>query len=203
MFTGIIQAVGHVTATEMRSGDMRLSVEAAQLAGHVETRRFAIGESIAVGGVCLTVIDWDGRCFAADVSQETLRLTTLGALAAGGEVNLEAALRAGDPLGGHLLSGHVDGLARVASLATEARSLQLWVEAPEMLMRYIAVKGSVALDGVSLTVNAIRDNTFMVNLIPHTVAVTTFRTVASGQAMNLEVDQLARYVERGLLHLRP
>jgi riboflavin synthase len=203
MFTGIIQAIGQVAATEMRNGDLRLSVDAAQLAEHVEARRFAIGESIAVAGVCLTVIDWDGRCFAADVSQETLRLTTLGTLAAGGEVNLEAALRAGDPLGGHLLSGHVDGLARVASLANEARSLQLWVEAPELLLRYIAVKGSVALDGVSLTVNAIRDNTFMVNLIPHTVAVTTFRTVAAGQAMNLEVDQLARYVERGLLHLRP
>jgi riboflavin synthase len=202
MFTGIIQGVGHIATQERRDGDLHIRVDALQLAQTVEARRFAVGESIAVNGVCLTIVAWDGRCFAADVSQETLQHTTLGALHPGAEVNLEAALRVGDPLGGHLLSGHVDGQARVARLQSDARSLQVWIDVPAELMRYVAVKGSVALDGISLTVNAIEGNTFMVNLIPHTMAVTSFAALALDQRLNLEVDQLARYVERGLLHLQ-
>jgi riboflavin synthase len=203
MFTGIIQAVGAVAAREMRGGDLRLTIDAGDLAQRIEARRFAVGESIAVSGVCLTVVSFDGRQFAADVSQETLRLTTLGALEQGAPVNLEAALRAGDPLGGHLLSGHVDGLATVIALQSEARSLRVDIEVPAGLERYVAAKGSVALDGVSLTVNAVEGRVFGVNLIPHTVEVTTFGHLAVGQRLNLEVDMLARYVERGLLHLRP
>jgi riboflavin synthase len=148
------------------------------------------------------VIAFDGRYFAADVSRETLDLTTLGALKEGSEVNLEAALRAGDPLGGHLMSGHVDAVARAVAVRPDARSLRVDVEVPAGLERYIAPKGSVALDGVSLTVNTVEGRLFSVNLIPHTVAVTCFRQLQAGTSLNLEVDQLARYVERGLLHLR-
>lgn len=203
MFTGIIQATGKVATSESIGGDVRLSIDVQHLAAQVDASRLAVGESVAVSGVCLTVIAFDGRCFVADVSRETLGLTTLGALAHGSEVNLEAALRAGDPLGGHLMSGHVDGLARVAALHSDARSLRVDVEVPPGLERYIATKGSVALDGVSLTVNTVEGRLFSVNLIPHTVAVTCFRQLRLGASLNLEVDQLARYVERGLLHLRP
>ena len=202
MFTGIIQAIGRIAGSERVGGDVRLTIDAQHLASRVDASRLALGESIAVSGVCLTVIAFDGRCFAADVSRETLNLTTLGALAEGAEVNLEAALRAGDPLGGHLMSGHVDGLARVAALHPDARSLRVDVEVPAGLERYVAPKGSVALDGVSLTVNSVAGRVFSVNLIPHTVAVTCFRQLQEGTSLNLEVDQLARYVERGLLHLR-
>ncbi len=203
MFTGIIQATGKVAASEPVGGDVRLTIDAQHLASRVEAVRLAVGESIAVSGVCLTVVAFDGRRFAADVSRETLGLTTLGELAAGSEVNLEAALRAGDPLGGHLMSGHIDGCARVAALHPDARSLRVDVEVPAGLERYIAPKGSVAVDGVSLTVNTVEGRLFSVNLIPHTVAVTCFRQLRPGSRLNLEVDQLARYVERGLLHLRP
>jgi riboflavin synthase len=203
MFTGIVQAMGKITGVESLGGDLRLRIDAAGLAARVDAARLGVGESIAVSGVCLTVIAFDGRCFSADVSSETLRLTTLGRLSQGAEVNLEAALRVGDPLGGHLMSGHIDGLAQVRELRPEARSLRVEVEAPADLARYIAAKGSVGLDGVSLTVNSVEDRRFSVNLIPHTAAVTTLRSLAEGQWLNLEVDQLARYVERGLLHLRP
>jgi riboflavin synthase len=203
MFTGIIQATGALARIEPLGGDLRLTFDVAELASRVDASRLAIGESIAVSGACLTVIACDGRHFSADVSRETLRLTTLGQMAVGSVVNLEAALRAGDPLGGHLMSGHVDGLAEVVGLNSDARSLQVEVEVPAQLARYIALKGSVALDGVSLTVNSVADRRFGVNLIPHTVAVTALRSLALGQWLNLEVDQLARYVERGLLHLRP
>jgi riboflavin synthase len=203
MFTGIIQATGTLARVEPLGGDLRMSFDVAGLAGRIEARRLAIGESIAVSGACLTVIAFDGRCFSADVSRETLRLTTLGGMVEGSTVNLEAALRAGDPLGGHLMSGHVDGLAQVVDLQSDARSLRVEVEVPEQLARYIAPKGSVGLDGVSLTVNSVDGRRFSVNLIPHTVAVTAMRSLVVGQWLNLEVDQLARYVERGLLHLRP
>ncbi|MFO1503850.1 MAG: riboflavin synthase [Steroidobacteraceae bacterium] len=203
MFTGIIQATGQLTRIEPLGGDLRLTFDVADLAARIDASRLALGESIAVSGACLTVIAFDGRCFSADVSRETLRLTTLGRMALGAVVNLEAALRAGDPLGGHLMSGHVDGVAQVVGLAPDARSLQVEVEVPAELARYIAPKGSVGLDGVSLTVNGVEGRRFSVNLIPHTVAVTAFQALAQGQWLNLEVDQLARYVERGLLHLRP
>ena len=192
MFTGIIQAIGHVAMSEPRSGDRRLIIEAAAL-GLDDVRE---GDSIAVSGVCLTALDLTTATFAADVSNETLSLTTLGALAAGAAVNLEKALRLSDRLGGHLVSGHVDGLGRVVSIDGDARS-QRWVfEAPPALARYIAVKGSICIDGVSLTVNEVEGARFAVNLIPHTQAVTTFRDSRIGNAVNLEVDLMARYAER-------
>jgi len=203
VFTGIIQAQGRIMGAQATGGDLRLTVDVSALASRVEAQRLAIGESIAVNGVCLTVVQSDGRSFIADVSRETLNLTTLGELAVGDSVNLEAALRAGDPLGGHLMSGHVDGVATVAALHPDARSLRVDVEVPAPLARYLAPKGSAALDGVSLTVNTVEGSHFSVNLIPHTVAVTCFQQLRPGARLNLEVDQLARYVERGLLHLRP
>jgi len=198
MFTGIIQAQGRVVAAEPRGGDLRLVLDAGELEARVDPARLAIGESIAVSGVCLTVVEWQQGRFVADVSRETLALTTLGALRAGDAVNLEAALRAGDPLGGHYVSGHVDGLAEIVAVSEDARSLRLTVATTAGLSRFIAAKGSVALDGVSLTVNEVEGARFGVNLIPHTVAVTTFAGVAPGRRMNLEVDMLARYVQRAL-----
>lgn len=198
MFTGIVQAIGKVTVAEARAGDVRLGIDAGALAQQVEASRLAVGGSIAVNGVCLTVVEFDGRSFLADVSHETLDLTTLGQLQPGNAVNLEAALRMGDPLGGHLVSGHVDGVAEVAGLHEQARSLRVTIRAPEALARFIAPKGSVALDGVSLTVNEVDGRQFGVNLIPHTVAQTTFGRLAPGSRLNLEVDLLARYVQRAL-----
>jgi riboflavin synthase len=199
MFTGIILAVGKVARLETRGGDLRIAVDASALAARIDARRFAIGESIAVNGVCLTVVTFASGVFEADVSQETLRLTTLGNLEVGAPLNLEPALRVGEPLGGHIMSGHVDGRARVVSVAAEGRSLRVEVEVPAQLARYIAAKGSVGLDGVSLTVNAVQGCQFTVNLIPHTTGATNFTDLAAGRELNLEVDTLARYVERGLV----
>jgi len=197
MFTGIIQSVGHVAARETRDGDVRLVVAAPP---DFNPAGIAIGDSIAVAGVCLTVVARDQATFCADVSTETLALTTLGRLAVGGAVNLEQALRLSDRLGGHLVSGHVDGVGQVVSSAPDARA-QRWVfRAPGGLMRYLAVKGSVAVDGVSLTVNEVGHETFGVALIPHTIAATTFRGRAPGDGVNLEVDVVARYVERLRAH---
>jgi riboflavin synthase len=203
MFTGIIQAIGSIATRQERGGDLQLEIDATALSKVIAERRLAVGESVAVSGACLTVVAWNGACFRADVSQETLRLTTLGQLGVGDAVNLEAALCAGDPLGGHCMTGHVDGICRVHSLRPEGRSLAAEFAVPEGLERFIAAKGSVALDGISLTVNAVQGRRFSVNLIPHTLAMTTLRTLAAGQLLNLEVDLMARYVERGLLHLRP
>ena len=196
MFTGIIQSVGRVAAAEARGGDLHLVIDASDLAAKIEARRLAVGESVAVNGTCLTVIDPKGGQFSADVSRETLELTTLGTLKAGDAVNLESALRAGDPLGGHLMSGHVDGQAQVLSLQRDARSLRVVFEVPEAFARFIAPKGSVGLDGISLTVNEVDGRRFGVNLIPHTVEVTTFGALRQGQWVNLEVDPMARYLER-------
>lgn len=192
MFTGIIQDVGRIASLERRGGDVRLRVEVDRmsLAGVRD------GDSIAVSGVCLTVLDIDERSFAADVSLETLSVTTLGAAVPGSRVNLEPALRAGDPLGGHLVSGHVDGLAQVASIASDARSVRMVFTCPHALARYVARKGSVAIDGVSLTVNEVDGDAFGVNLIPHTQQVTTLGEFVVGRRVNFEVDQVARYVER-------
>jgi len=198
MFTGIVQAIGSIVSSTEVGGDLRLVVDAGALAARVDGARLALGESIAVSGVCLTVTGFDGRKFSADVSRETLALTTLGALRPGDAVNLEAALRAGDPLGGHLMTGHVDAVAQVSSLARDGRSLRVQVEVPAALARFIAAKGSVALDGVSLTVNEVESCRFGVNLIPQTLELTTFGSVALGQRLNLEVDPLARYVQRAL-----
>lgn len=192
MFTGIVTDLGTVTGREPRGGDLRLVVGFAQL----DEGRVRIGDSICVQGCCLTVAARAGRTFAADLSRETLSLTTLGALAVGAAVNLEPALRAGDVLGGHLVSGHVDGIARVTSVESDARSRRLTIAVPGELARYIARKGSVTVDGVSLTVNEVAGASFGVNIIPHTQAVTTLGALTAGAAVNLEVDQLARYVER-------
>jgi riboflavin synthase len=192
MFTGIIQCTGTLARSEPRRGDLRLIIDAPAL----DLSDVAIGDSIAVSGCCLTVVARDGGTLAFDVSNETLSLTTLGALREGDVVNLEKALRLSDRLGGHLVSGHVDGLARIISIETDARSQRWWIEVPEELARYIAAKGSVCLDGVSLTVNEIDGARFSVNLIPHTVEVTTFARRKPGDALDLEVDMMARYVER-------
>jgi riboflavin synthase len=192
MFTGIVQSIGRIDRIEPRGGDTRLVMAA----GALDLSDVLIGDSIAVAGVCLTVIALEGGTFAADVSVETLSCTTLGELREGAAVNLEKALRLADRLGGHLVSGHVDGVGRVISIAAEARS-QRWVfEVPRQLARYVAAKGSVCVDGVSLTVNEVDDARFGVNLIPHTVEVTTFGSRRVDDAVNIEVDLIARYVER-------
>lgn len=192
MFTGIVQDVGRVVSREPRGGDDRIVVELNEL----DPSGLRIGDSICVQGCCLTAVEIHGRRFAADVSRESLSLTTLGDLTAGAAVNLEPSLRAGDSLGGHLVSGHVDGLGRVISKEVDARSTRLEIEVPPELARYIARKGSVAIDGVSLTVNDVRGAVFGVNIIPHTQEVTTLGSLSVGRRVNIEVDQLARYVER-------
>ncbi len=192
MFTGIVQAVGHVASREARGGDARLVIDA----GALGLADVALGDSIAVAGVCLTVVAIDDTRWTADVSAETLRLTTLGTLAAGDAVNLEKALRLADRLGGHLVSGHVDGIGRVARVDDDGGSQRWMFRVPAPLARYIAVKGSVCVDGTSLTVNAVDADTFGVTLIPHTLAVTTFGARKAGDAVNIEVDLMARYLER-------
>ena len=192
MFTGIIEGVGRLAALERRGGDVRLTVEVGTLAFDA----VQLGESIAVNGVCLTVIEFDARSFAADASNETLALTTLGALAVGDVVNLERAMRPTDRLGGHLVSGHVDGLGCVERIEPDARAQRWRFSAPAPLLRYIAKKGSICVDGVSLTVNEVDDAGFDVALIPHTVAHTRFAQTQVGDAVNLEIDLVARYVER-------
>jgi riboflavin synthase len=196
MFTGLVQEVGEIRAIEPRgapgSADARLVVGFRT----IERSRLSLGASICVDGVCLTVTALDSDSFAADVSGETLRVTTLGARKAGSRVNLEPSLRAGDSLGGHWVSGHVDGVAEVVHTARDVRSLAVTLAAPAPLARYIARKGSVTLDGVSLTVNAVEGANFSINLIPHTLEVTTLGGLAPGVRLNLEIDVLARYVER-------
>lgn len=192
MFTGIVQATGEVTAITPRGGDVELVISAPKLG--LDT--VAIGDSIAVNGCCLTVTRLDGATFAADVSRETLNVTTLGSWQVGTRVNLEKALRAGDSLGGHYVTGHVDGIAVVTGMSSDGRSTRMEFEVPEPLARYIAKKGSVCIDGVSLTVNEVSQRGFSVNLIPHTLAVTILDGYDIGTRVNLEVDIIARYVER-------
>lgn len=192
MFTGIIQALGHITRIETRGGDVRLHIDTTSL----DLSDVAPGDSIAVSGVCLTALEPAAARFIADVSNETLRLTTLGQAREGDVVNLEKALRLSDRLGGHLVTGHVDDVGRVASIVDDARSQRWRFSVPAALLRYIAVKGSICVDGVSLTVNAVDGDGFEVNLIPHTLEVTTFSKRAIGDVVNLEVDLMARYAER-------
>jgi riboflavin synthase len=192
MFTGIVQDVGQVAVREMRGVDARLVIATKNL----DLSDTVIGDSVSVQGVCLTVTALEGASFSADVSHETLSLTTLGELTVGSAVNLEPALRAGDRLGGHLVSGHVDGVAQVSATSRDGDSLRVKVTVPTELARYIARKGSVTVDGVSLTVNEVEGATVGVNLIPHTQVVTTLGRLAPGTRVNLEVDQMARYAER-------
>lgn len=199
MFTGIIAALGTVVSAQARSGEIELVIEAGLelLAG---TRT---GDSIAVSGVCLTATRIDGGRFAADVSAESLSKTTLARLAAGGRVNLERALRAGEPLGGHYVSGHVDGLAELVERREENRSLRLTFAVPDSFARFVVPKGSITLEGVSLTVNEVDGSRFGVNLIPHTRELTTLGSLQPGARVNVEVDMLARYVERLLAASKP
>ena len=192
MFTGIIVDVGTVQARDARGGDVRMVIGL----DRIDPAGIRLGDSICVQGCCLTVTEVIGRAFAADVSRETLSLTTLGDLVVGSPVNLEPSLKAGDALGGHLVSGHVDGVAEVTGVSSDARSTRLKITVPAHLAKYIARKGSVAVDGVSLTVNEVEGATFGVNIIPHTQTVTTLGRLTSGSRVNLEIDQVARYVER-------
>jgi len=192
VFTGIIRGVGRIAATAEADGDRRLTI------GHrdVDLPELAPGDSVAVNGVCLTVVDCDIEQFSADVSFETLSVTTLGNLGAGAGVNLEPAVKVGDSLDGHILTGHVDGVGNVKSMDPSSRSTILEFKVPEALARYIARKGSVAVDGVSLTVNSVDGASFSVNIIPHTHEITVISGYKPGTAVNIEVDIIARYVER-------
>ena len=192
MFTGIIEGVGRLARREARGGDARLRIEA----GTLPFDNVRLGESIAVNGTCLTVVAFDADGFEAGASTETLALTTLGALPAGAAVNLERAMRPDDRLGGHLVSGHVDGMGTVESVTDDARAQRWRFTAPAGVLRYVARKGSICVDGVSLTVNAVDAEGFEVALVPHTVAHTAFATTRPGDPVNLEVDLVARYVER-------
>jgi len=192
MFTGIIEGVGRIAVLEARGGDVRLRVEV----GTLPFEAVQAGESIAVNGVCLTVVEFDAVSFAADASNETLSLTTLGRLQVGAPVNLERAMRPTDRLGGHMVSGHVDGVGRVLAIVEDARAQRWRFAAPAALLRYVAKKGSICVDGVSLTVNEVDADGFEVALIPHTVSHTAFAQTRVGDAVNLEIDLVARYVER-------
>ena len=195
MFTGIIEAVGRVLAREDRRGDARLRVAA----GGLDLGDVRVGDSIAVNGVCLTAVELPGDGFWADVSAESLSRTTLGALRPGDPVNLEKALTPTSRLGGHLVAGHVDGVGRVLERRPEARSVRFVIEAPRELARYIAEKGSIAVDGVSLTVTRVEGARFDLNIVPHTIQGTTIDQYQPGRPVNLEVDVIARHLERLLL----
>jgi riboflavin synthase len=192
MFTGIVQGVGTVRAIEPRGGDVTIVLDT----GSVALDGIELGGSIAVSGVCLTATRFDRSSFAADVSRETLSLTTLGQCQVGSRVNLEKALLAGQALGGHYVTGHVDGVGEVVSRYDDARSVRMEFRVPPELARYVARKGSICIDGVSLTVNGAQGDRFDVNLVPHTLEVTTLGLLEPGSRVNLEVDIIARYVER-------
>ena len=195
MFTGIIQAVGTVVALQPGGGDLRLRINT----GKLPLDDVALGDSICTNGVCLTVIELPGDGYWADVSVETLNFTTLGKLGPGARVNLEKALTLATRLGGHLVSGHVDGLGVVIERHDDARSVRFTIEAPADLARYIAHKGSITVDGTSLTVNAVSGRRFELNIVPHTLQETIMDGYAAGRQVNLEVDLVARYLERLLL----
>ena len=196
MFTGIVQSVGTVSKVTHKGGDIELRIEAPTF----DLSGSAVGDSIACSGCCLTVTKLEARAFFADVSRESLDKTIVQFWEAGTEINLERALRAGDALGGHYVTGHVDGIGSVASLREDGRSVRVDFEIPRSLGRYVAVKGSVCVDGVSLTVNGVNDNTvttcFDVNLIPHTRTQTIMRNYRAGTKVNIEIDIIARYLAR-------
>ena len=194
MFTGIVQGIGSIRAVEPRGGDVTLWIDT----GSVSLADVQVGGSIAVNGACLTATRLDGNAFAADVSRETLTLTTLGSATPGTPVNIEKALQAGQALGGHYVTGHVDGMGIVVSRHDDARSVRVEFEVPDELARYVARKGSICVDGVSLTVNGVNGCRFDVNLVPHTLQLTTLASCSAGTRVNLEVDIIARYLERML-----
>jgi riboflavin synthase len=197
MFTGIILAKGRVVSLEERGGDLELGIDAAALgAMGFDAARIAIGDSVCVQGVCLTVTRKQDSRFFADVSRETMAKTTLSKLMVGSNVNLEPSLRAGDPLGGHLVSGHVDAVGHLKRIDQDARSWRLEFELPPSLTRFVAEKGSICLNGVSLTVNKVDGLVFDVNIIPHTHTVTTLGELRVGDGVNVEIDVVARYLER-------
>lgn len=192
MFTGIIESIGKVEKIESKSGDAKIIINVGQL----DMSDVALGDSIACNGVCLTAIEFNEHSYTADVSGETLRLTTIGDLAVGSSVNLEKALTPTTRLGGHLVSGHVDGVGEIISIEKDSRSIHYKIKAPMEIAHYIAKKGSICVDGVSLTVNEVNDNVFDLNLVPHTLSETTASDYQVGTKVNLEVDLLARYLER-------
>ncbi|MBW3568036.1 MAG: riboflavin synthase [Proteobacteria bacterium] len=194
MFTGIIKATGHVESAVIENGDMRLRVALGELAN----KGLGAGESIAVNGVCLTAIEPAETHLHADVSRETLAHTTLGSLKAGMSVNLEPAVAAGERLGGHIVNGHVDGVGTLFERKQDGQSLRFGFEVPGDLAKYIARKGSICIDGISLTVNGVDGNRFDVNIVPHTLDQTNLGERKVGDRMNLEVDVIARYLERML-----
>lgn len=192
MFTGIIVATGRVILLAEKAGDLQLGIDAAAL----DLGRIAVGDSISVQGACLTVTRMEGTRFYADVSRETMAKTTLGALNSGSRVNLEPSLRAGDALGGHWVSGHVDAVGKLTALVQDARSWRMEFELPGSLMRFVAPKGSICVNGVSLTVNKVDGRRFDVNIIPHTHQATTLGDLKAGDGVNIEIDVIARYLER-------
>ena len=195
MFTGIVAARGEISGIVQKENDWRMTV----MAGRLDMADVALGDSIAIDGVCLTVVACDNRSFTVDVSAETLGLTTLSEFKTGRGVNLEKALTPTTRLGGHLVSGHVDGVGVVQSRDRVGESIRFRIRVPDGLAKYVAVKGSVCVDGVSLTVNEVRDAQFAINIIPHTAAVTTIGGYVAGQRVNIEVDIIARYLERLLM----
>jgi riboflavin synthase len=192
MFTGIIQAIGKVEHSESRDGDIRLTIDC----GDLDLSHTGLGESIAVNGVCLTAVELHEQSFSADVSVETMSKTSLGQLAIGSPLNLETALTLNTALGGHLVSGHVDGLGTLVEMHADARSIRYSFEVDPEIQHYIAAKGSVTIDGTSLTVNDIHGNRFDVNIVPHTQQKTVFQYYQKGSRVNIEVDIIARYLER-------
>ena len=192
MFTGIIQSIGTLADLQSKGGDMALVVNT----GKLDMSDIALGDSIAVNGVCLTAIALTESSFSADVSRETLSLTSLGALTKGSSVNLEKALTLQTRLGGHMVSGHVDGLGEVESRHNDGRSTRFRIKAPDELAKYIAEKGSITIDGVSLTVNVVDGAFFEINIVPHTIQETIIGSYQVGTKINLEVDVVARYLER-------
>lgn len=192
MFTGIIEAIGYIADIQPKGADIRLLINT----GKLDISDINIGDSIAVNGVCLTAINITDTSFLADVSRESLKLTALAQLSIGSEVNLEKALTLQARLGGHLVSGHVDGLGEIIEQYNEGRSTRYWIKAPDELAKYISAKGSICIDGTSLTVNEVDGARFKINIVPHTIQETIIKYYRVGTKVNLEVDIIARYLER-------
>lgn len=195
MFTGIIEAVGQIHSLQPKGDDIRLTVKVNQL----DMSDVALGDSISTNGVCLTVVDFSDDYYSVDVSPETIKRSGFAGYQAGDDVNLEKAMQANARLGGHIVSGHVDGVGEIVTIKPIDRWLEVWIKAPDNLAKYLAEKGSITVDGVSLTVNDVNGATFMLTLIPHTMQETIFRNYKIGSKVNLEVDIIARYLERLML----